>query len=313
MHVIVVGAGMAGLTAAGQLTRSGHLVTVVDKGRRVGGRMATRGFAGGTFDHGAQHFSARSPEFQELTQHLLDTGVVDVWLRTQSITHPDRGDEARHIGRRGMNSVAAALAAELDVSSGVAVDRLTASDSAITAHWVDGDLSADAAILTPPLPQAAALLATAGHDLPSELAAITYDACLAVLATLDGPAGIEDGHASGVDAAVAWIGDNQHKGISEVPAITIHSTPEFASAHLEEEPADWMPELVAAAGPHLGANTVATHGHRWRYSQPRNPVASGALWAADRIAIAGEALAGARIEGAFRSGLAAAELVQELA
>ncbi len=51
--VIVVGAGIAGLAAAVRLTAAGVDVTVVDKGRGVGGRLATRRIGDATLDHGA--------------------------------------------------------------------------------------------------------------------------------------------------------------------------------------------------------------------------------------------------------------------
>jgi len=38
----VIGAGMTGLTAAGVLQARGWAVVLLDKGRAVGGRMATR-------------------------------------------------------------------------------------------------------------------------------------------------------------------------------------------------------------------------------------------------------------------------------
>jgi predicted NAD/FAD-dependent oxidoreductase len=42
MRILVIGAGLAGLTAARRLQDRGHTVVVVDKGRAPGGRMATR-------------------------------------------------------------------------------------------------------------------------------------------------------------------------------------------------------------------------------------------------------------------------------
>ncbi|RYF72060.1 MAG: FAD-dependent oxidoreductase, partial [Cytophagaceae bacterium] len=59
---LILGAGLAGLTAARELTRQGHTILIFDKGRGVGGRLATRRIADGRADHGAQYSSARSPE-----------------------------------------------------------------------------------------------------------------------------------------------------------------------------------------------------------------------------------------------------------
>ncbi len=53
-HVVVVGAGLAGLTAAGQLAEAGHDVTVFERRDEVGGRVRTRRTDGFTMDRGFQ-------------------------------------------------------------------------------------------------------------------------------------------------------------------------------------------------------------------------------------------------------------------
>ena len=68
MHVVVVGTGIAGLMAAQSLTKNGHDVVVVDKGRSPGGRLATRRIDDATLDHGAQFFTVRDSLFET---HLL--------------------------------------------------------------------------------------------------------------------------------------------------------------------------------------------------------------------------------------------------
>jgi len=40
-HIIVIGAGISGLTAAFRLQRAGHAVSVFEARQRVGGRMIT--------------------------------------------------------------------------------------------------------------------------------------------------------------------------------------------------------------------------------------------------------------------------------
>ena len=69
-RVLIVGAGMAGLTAAHSLREAGADSILLDKGRKPGGRMATRSVGTARFDHGAQHFGARDPQFRF---------VVDEW------------------------------------------------------------------------------------------------------------------------------------------------------------------------------------------------------------------------------------------
>jgi phytoene dehydrogenase-like protein len=54
---------MAGTACARTLLQAGHRVTVFEKSAGLGGRMATRQSAFGSFDHGAQYFTVRDPRF----------------------------------------------------------------------------------------------------------------------------------------------------------------------------------------------------------------------------------------------------------
>ena len=67
--IIIVGAGMAGLTAALLLKEAGHSVTLLEAQNRLGGRIFTyRGFADGMYgEFGAMRF----PRAHTLAQHLI--------------------------------------------------------------------------------------------------------------------------------------------------------------------------------------------------------------------------------------------------
>jgi predicted NAD/FAD-dependent oxidoreductase len=76
---IVLGAGIAGLSCATELARAGITVTLLDKGRRPGGRVATRRMDGVSFNHGAQFATARGEEFGALLTELRTNGQAAVW------------------------------------------------------------------------------------------------------------------------------------------------------------------------------------------------------------------------------------------
>ncbi|NEP07805.1 MAG: FAD-dependent oxidoreductase, partial [Okeania sp. SIO4D6] len=88
--VLIVGAGIAGLTAAYRLTQAGVPVNVIEASNRVGGRIRTRQKAlgtpfavelGGEFIY-TEHTYLRSL-IEELGLHLVDLQAVDENLETQ--------------------------------------------------------------------------------------------------------------------------------------------------------------------------------------------------------------------------------------
>ncbi|NNC91478.1 MAG: NAD(P)-binding protein [Acidimicrobiia bacterium] len=314
-HVLVIGAGMAGLSAARELARHGVGATVIDKGRAVGGRMATRTIGEARFDHGAQHFGVRDAGFRSATTSWREAGLVLEWF---DAGEPEGTPNVRHVGRGGMRRIPEHLSRSLDVRTGTTVTRLEPFNNGFVAMaGKERVAEGSAVVVTAPVPQLLALLDASRLAPPaavrSGLDRVRYNASLAVLAQLDGPAGLPDGHLTPGNP-IAWIGDNAHKGVSPVPAITLHSTPEFAKQHLEADPSQWVPVLCAAAAPVLASPIRQAVGHRWRFSEPRQTFDSGAAAYTNGapIVLAGEVFAGARVEGAFVSGQAAAEQVLSL-
>lgn len=304
---------MSGITAAAALQQAGFSPIVVDKGRTPGGRMSTKRVGDARFDHGAQHFSARADGFAAMVERWNKRGLVHQWYEAQSLTQPERGVEPRWAGVDGMRSIVEGLVGDLDVRTQIKVDYLAPDDQGWSV--VAGDEAviegAAAVILTPPIPQTRDILSDSNIKLTDSVATalerITYAATLAVMATLDAPSGLADGHLALTEGPIAWMADNQHKGISSVPAVTIHSSESFATQHLEADPEEWTEALVAAAAEHLDGEVLDAVGHRWRFSRPLRALDSVLrVGPADSIILAGEAFAGARVEGAYLSGLDAA-------
>jgi len=277
---------------------------VVDKSMAVGGRMATRRVGDARFDHGAQYFGVKGDDFAREVDALTGIGVVKVWFESEG-SHPS------YVGTPSMRSICEELAGDLGVRLGMKIDRVNRDGEALRVVAGDGEsLEADAVIVTAPLPQAIGMLDS--FDLGAVgrwLETIDYDPCLVGLVIPEEPVEIPQGHIASDSSSIAWIADNQQKGVSDVPALTIHSTPRFAMDHLEERTEEWLPLLVSKAERMTGCRARVAVGHRWRYSVPRKPLEAGAVEIAPSVIIAGEALSSARIEGGFTSGLAAAALL----
>jgi predicted NAD/FAD-dependent oxidoreductase len=313
--VLVIGAGMAGLIAAAELQRSGLRVLILDKSRAVGGRMASRRIDGATFDHGAQFITTRDPRFAAVLEQTLQNGALKEWCRGFS----GREDgHARWCGIPGMSAVAKHLATGLELHLEMPVTALKACESRWNALTSTGrTYTSGAVLLTPPVPQSLALLDAGGVVLAPEmhrrLATIQYERCLAVMAILDGRSLIpHPGALSLNEGPIAWIADNQTKGISSEPALTIHATHAFSMEQWDCDRQSSGRTLLAAAAKWIGESSVKTFQvHGWRYSKPLSVDESPCLLAYDSppLVIAGDAFAGPKVEGAALSGWAAAEMI----
>jgi renalase len=310
--VLVIGAGMAGLIAAAELQRAGRRVLVLDKGRGVGGRLASRRIDGATFDHGAQFITTRDPRFAAVLDQGRQDGTVDEWSRGFA---GGADGHARWRGKPAMSAVAKHLALGLDLHLEMPVFALRRADDRWRAETTTGHIfNAGAVVLTPPVPQSLALLAAGGLVLPPEmqtrLAAIEYTRCLAVMAVLDGPSRIPPpGGLAPADGPIAWIADNQLKGISAEPAVTIHATHAFSLEHWDRDRQESGRALLDAAAPWLGAEIKTFQVHGWRYSKPMQVDDQPCVLVCQSppLVLAGDAFAGPRVEGAALSGWAAAE------
>ncbi|MDN0197362.1 protoporphyrinogen oxidase [Streptomyces sp. S.PNR 29] len=88
-HVVVIGAGIAGLAAAHRLLQRGARVTVLEASDRVGGKLLPGRIAGARVDLGAESMLARRPEAVALAREvgLTDrlqppaTATASLWTR----------------------------------------------------------------------------------------------------------------------------------------------------------------------------------------------------------------------------------------
>ncbi|MGE7387822.1 protoporphyrinogen/coproporphyrinogen oxidase [Streptomyces sp. NPDC004126] len=74
--VVVIGAGIAGLTAASILQRHGHQVTVLERAPRVGGRIRTEGVGGHRVDVGAEYVTDAHRHTRDLLSELGMAGQL---------------------------------------------------------------------------------------------------------------------------------------------------------------------------------------------------------------------------------------------
>ncbi|NWG15067.1 MAG: FAD-dependent oxidoreductase [Chloroflexi bacterium] len=326
--VLVIGGGMAGLMAAGTLRGRGLRITLVEKGVRVGGRLATRRIGPGRGDHGAQFFTARSAEFQTLVAGWLAEGIALPWANGfgdgSSDPIPANG-HPRYIIQGGMNALAQHLARrllpEVTIETSLHLAALTPAGDGWQARADDGRLYAcRTVVLTAPVPRSLELL---DLDIFTEsdraaLQRIEYAPCLAGLFWVDGDVNLpEPGAVQRPNEWISWIADNRRKGISpEATVITVHTGPQSSRELWETTERDALATLQAALEPFLapGAGVREAQLKAWRYALPTVLHPERYLRAAGLppLVFAGDAFGGPRVEGAALSGLEAGRALAAL-
>lgn len=161
---IIVGAGISGLLAAQHLSRYGVQVTLIEKSRGFGGRMASKVVNDALFDTGAQFMTTRNIAFRERVETWLSKGEVLPWY-----AGPLRN--MRYVGSAGMTTVPNRIGSELDTRLSEHVTRVSFEEGSWTVETRPYGTEetrrhqADWLILTQPVPQCLELLEASGIEL----------------------------------------------------------------------------------------------------------------------------------------------------
>jgi renalase len=313
-RIAVVGAGIAGLTAARALVRANHEVVVFEKARSVGGRTSTRRHEAYAFDHGAQYFTCRgSEDFTRQVDDWRHRGIAAAWhapIRTLGggeVTKT-REQPIRYVGVPGMSALARDLATELRVECGQRIERIEGSAASWHVITEEGPTPArfDAVVVATPAPQAVPLLAPAPR-LAELVGGVEMKPCHAVMVSFPESIGIEFGGAFVAEPPLAWVARNGSKPArSSGECWVLHATPQWSACHLEETPDAVATSLLRAFAELLGRElpVASFHtGHRWLFARTTRPLGTPFLWDADsQLGVCGDWTQGARVEDAFTSG-----------
>lgn len=319
-EVIVVGAGVAGLSAARALHHAGTEVKLLEKSRGLGGRAATRRLHGVRVDHGAQYFTACDPRWQLQVDAWVEDGVLQVWTRgfhtlsSHGLEAPAKRGHPRYAFAKGMSTLGKLLGEGLAVERAARVTALARGAAYWTLTLEDGSIRrARRVLLNLPAPQALELGAAALQ--PATLAtlrAVTFAPCLALLAGFHQAAPAWHGvQVKDERSPLAWLACDSSKPGRVGPAkgegsvLVLHATPEFSAQYLEAPDKATVPLLGAAAA--LGfENPLWTQLQLWRYAKVTQPLATRFL-REDALFFCGDWCGGSKLEDAYLSGLEVAD------
>ncbi len=316
MKVAIIGAGLAGLSAARVLQDAGHDCTVYDKGRGPGGRLSTRRattkLGDLKFDHGAQFFTARHPDFMKQVSAWKDRGVVDLWQGEFACLEIGKDPEAtsakdRYVGTPSMNEIIKAMAQDRDVHWLHRAKTLQKDAHAWSLTFETGAQAGafDAVLVAVPAEQVADLVQSVAPDLAAEAEEARSAPCWTAMLAFNTAPPVSFVAAEIKGGALSWIARNNSKPGRDAPETwVLQASPDWSDAHIEDSPEQVSSALVTEFQGLTGAGTpdyVAAH--RWRYARVVQPADTPSAWDADlRLGLCGDWRIGARIEDAWLSG-----------
>ena len=335
-HFAVIGAGMAGVACARTLVQAGHQVTLFDKGRGAGGRMATRETEFGNFDHGAQYFTVRNPLFTRALETVPGlcrpwsanaVRVLDPLGRVVAASLPTR--ESHWVATPGMNALVRRWAEPLQTAGAlelqtrvVRIARDTLDKQRWQLHTEGMDNSRrvysgfNAVLLAMPSVQAHELLqgSLQSQRLTELIGEVQVAPCWTLMVAF--PQAVQPGlttlgpqwnAARSTHHRIAWLARESSKPQrNAIERWTVQASAAWSQEHLHDDADRVRAKLLKAFAEVTGIRAEPGHAavHLWHYAQTLRPLDQSHLWdAQSRIGVCGDWCIGHRVEDAFISGL----------
>lgn len=333
MVIGIIGASLSGLVAGEKLARAGHDVTVIEKSRVLGGRLATKVTGKGFFDYGLPFLTAEGAMFRAYLNDLMNRDILFKWaegfpLHDGSQLHeinPNRPKNEYYACHGGLNSLPQKLKRWVDVKSEEKAGGLThiGADRSRKRAWMINltDISVfecDAVILATPAPEAYGVLQTAQDETPARriiryIDEVQYQPRYVLMASYDH----ESPSWKGVECegdTLSWIGNESSKQKADGPArLVIHSSADFVRKYYGGDDQALSRRLLDRAADICAdwlGNPRETALHFWKYYRPVNPLEDYFMemeMEEAPLALVGDYFNGNSAEAAYVSGISLAD------
>lgn len=331
MVIGIVGAGLSGLTAGRILAKAGHEVTIFEKSRGYGGRMATR-YAGkelaSKMDHGLSYFGVKSNEFREFAAELLDQQLIQTWGNNFAAydgekfldSAPNQSSEALYTSTDGMNKIGKYLSRWVDIHTETKVGGLTyfGTNRSKKRSWMvnltsSNTFEADAVIIALPAPQAYGIISSTIDEtntlkIVRQIDDVHYQPAFSLMAGYGDEKAPEWEGVMCRNSPLDFISNEKLKRDTQETSFVLHASESFTREHRNSDQDTVSKKLLGEFAEITGGWAASPEWqqlHFWRYSRAQKVIDSPYLELEDEdapLALIGDYLNGNTVDDAYRSG-----------
>lgn len=319
--VAIIGAGLSGLTLADQISDIAE-VTIFEKFNQVSGRMATRKYEPYAFDHGAQFFTIKHPDFLAYINTLQAHGVVARWdarfvevegthlkksrAWEQNYPHyvgvPDMASVGQYLSQRLLQSNV-----ELHLNTEVKAIHKRDDQWCLTDAHDNALGSYDWVVTAIPAKQATTVLPNEFMHMQT-LHQTQMQPCYALMIGFEQPLNLTWDAAHITNAILSWVSVNSSKpGRTNRTCLVAMSRNQWAADHFDH-PESWVTDaLLQALSGIVGEQVLQTKVlqlKKWHYANAQKTALKYVLMdTTQQLASCGDWCISGRVESAFVSAL----------
>ena len=314
--IAIIGAGISGLTVAKELSELNE-VTVFDKARGVGGRMATKRIDDYHFDHGAQFFTAKSQEFKDFCNRAKNDKIIEEWNidfveiigNKISKKYQFNNYKPHFVAKPQMNNLCKYIVQDLNILLGKQVKSINFDDKKWSLKTVEDEIfnNFDYLILAIPSHQVINLLPKNFKYLDI-ISSIRMSGCFTLMLGFKEKLSIEFGAALVKESNISWISVNSSK--PERPkgfSLIVNSSNKWADENIEEDLEIIKEKMITSLRQIIDfdiSDLSCQNIHRWRYANATLRTGDKSLFDPNlNLGVCGDWLISGRVENAFLSGL----------
>lgn len=318
--IAIIGSGISGLAAANKLSKKFD-VTIFDKSRGIGGRMATRRVniddKDFHFDHGAQFFTAKSEEFKEFCHELLQKEIIAIWqarfaeIDNYKITRKWQFDDhhPHYVSAPQMNNLCKYLSKDLKLILKQEINKITYKNNKWSLSTAENKEFNDFDYLILAIPSHQAL-----NLLPKDFQEIQIIknakmiGCFSLMLGFKEKLNLEFEAALVKNSIISWVSNNSSKPQRPINyTLLVNSSNSWAEDNIEEDQEKLQALLIKELSKIINfeQNDILYKSiHRWRYANIKDHTGPKYLFDKNyNLGVCGDFFISGRVENAFLSGL----------